>query len=176
MKTKHIFFISFLFMTVFLLGQAVWAEDYLWPVPAASSNNISQSYSSSHPAIDIGISPGTPVVATKSGTVAFVYSGCKAYSRSPACSGYCSPNCGVDTKNSNRCNFGYGNGLAIRHSDGTYSCYAHMQSVSVSAGQPVSQGQEIGKVGSTGNSGGAHLHFEVIVNGAVTNPLNYVSR
>ncbi|MFI2213371.1 peptidoglycan DD-metalloendopeptidase family protein [Streptomyces sp. NPDC020141] len=55
----------------------------------------------------------------------------------------------------------YGNEVVIRHSDGNHSQYAHLSSLSVSAGQDVSGGTQIGGVGSTGNSTGPHLHFEI---------------
>ncbi|MFE4455550.1 peptidoglycan DD-metalloendopeptidase family protein [Streptomyces sp. NPDC056796] len=55
----------------------------------------------------------------------------------------------------------YGNEVVIQHSDGMYSQYAHLSSLGVSAGQTVSGGQQIGLSGSTGNSTGPHLHFEV---------------
>ncbi|MBH5336988.1 transglycosylase family protein [Streptomyces pactum] len=55
----------------------------------------------------------------------------------------------------------YGNEVVIRHADGKYSQYAHLSSLSVSAGQTVSGGQQIGLSGSTGNSSGPHLHFEI---------------
>ncbi|WP_399552544.1 peptidoglycan DD-metalloendopeptidase family protein [Streptomyces sp. YIM 98790] len=55
----------------------------------------------------------------------------------------------------------YGNEVIIQHTDGHYSQYAHLSAISVSAGQSVSVGQEIGLVGTTGNSTGPHLHFEI---------------
>ncbi|MFC7303610.1 peptidoglycan DD-metalloendopeptidase family protein [Streptomyces monticola] len=55
----------------------------------------------------------------------------------------------------------YGNEVVIRHADGHYSQYAHMTSLNVSTGQTVSGGQQIGLSGSTGNSTGPHLHFEI---------------
>lgn len=55
----------------------------------------------------------------------------------------------------------YGNEVVIQHADGTYSQYAHLSSLSVSSGQSVSGGQQIGLSGSTGNSTGPHLHFEI---------------
>ena len=70
----------------------------------------------------------------------------------------------------------YGNQVMIRHADGGYSRYAHLSKIAVSNGQTVSQNQIIGNVGSTGNSTGPHLHFEISVDGVtVTNPSNYVS-
>lgn len=71
-------------------------------------------------------------------------------------------------------NRSYGNMVLITHSDGTQTRYAHMSSISVSNGQSVSGGQIIGHVGSTGNSTGNHLHFEVIINGKTVNPYNYI--
>ncbi|GAU68885.1 peptidase M23 family protein [Streptomyces sp. NBRC 110611] len=55
----------------------------------------------------------------------------------------------------------YGNAIVIKHDNGTYSQYAHLSSVQVQVGQNVSTDQKIGLVGSTGNSTGPHLHFEV---------------
>ncbi len=58
-------------------------------------------------------------------------------------------------------NGGYGNYVVIKHPNGTQTLYAHLSSVLVNAGQTVSQGDQIGKMGSTGKSTGTHLHFEV---------------
>lgn len=68
----------------------------------------------------------------------------------------------------------YGNFVIIDHGNGISSCYAHMQdgSMTVSVGDKVLQGQPIGKVGSTGYSTGPHLHFEIRIDGATTNPMN----
>ncbi|GAA3073527.1 hypothetical protein GCM10020254_16700 [Streptomyces goshikiensis] len=55
----------------------------------------------------------------------------------------------------------YGYQVVIRHSDGRYSQYAHLSALSVKAGQQVSGGQRIGRSGSTGNTTGPHLHFEM---------------
>ena len=88
--------------------------------------------SSVHKGIDIRMPTGTPFKAAKDGTVVFA-------GRSG----------------------GYGNLAVIRHADGTYTKYGHAQSLNVRPGQQVRAGEEIGKVGSTGNSSGPHLHFEV---------------
>lgn len=66
---------------------------------------------------------------------------------------------------------GYGNMILIDHGNGVMTRYGHSSKLLVSVGQYVNQGQTIGLVGSTGNSTGSHLHFEVIINGDTTNPL-----
>lgn len=100
---------------------------------------------SSHTGLDLATSTGTPIRAAASGTVTFA--------------GY---------KGS------YGNLLVITHANGVQTYYGHCSQLYVSAGTSVSQGQSIGAVGSTGNSTGPHLHFEVRVNGTAYNPENYV--
>lgn len=69
---------------------------------------------------------------------------------------------------------GYGNKIVIDHQNGLRTVYAHLESIGVSVGQTVSQGSAIGVMGSTGDSTGVHLHFEVYKNGALQNPLSYV--
>ena len=65
----------------------------------------------------------------------------------------------------------------IQHADGNISLYAHLyeNSITVSAGDQVGQGQVIGKMGSSGRSTGTHLHFEIRKNGQRVDGLNYVS-
>ena len=69
---------------------------------------------------------------------------------------------------------GYGNYIIINHGKGVQTLYGHCSSLNVSQGQYVSQGQLIARVGSTGQSTGNHLHFEVRVNGIAQDPQNYV--
>ena len=71
-------------------------------------------------------------------------------------------------------NGGYGISILLDHGNGLRTRYAHLSRLNVRVGQRVQTGQKIGAVGSTGNSTGPHLHFEVIKNGKTQNPLNYI--
>lgn len=71
---------------------------------------------------------------------------------------------------------GYGNMVKINHNNGMTTLYAHLSSIDVSVGQTVGKGQKIGVMGSTGNSTGIHLHFEVYKNGQLMNPIDYLNR
>jgi len=71
-------------------------------------------------------------------------------------------------------NGGYGNCLVVDHGGGISTLYAHASRLCVSKGEYVTKGQVIAKVGTTGNSTGNHLHFEVLVNGKTTNPMSYI--
>lgn len=68
---------------------------------------------------------------------------------------------------------GFGNRIIINHNNGMKTLYAHLSSIDVHVGQKVEKGSQIGIMGSTGNSTGVHLHFEVHQNGAVQNPMRY---
>jgi murein DD-endopeptidase MepM/ murein hydrolase activator NlpD len=119
----------------------------IWPVngPITSPFCERRAWESCHPGIDIGVPSGTPIRAADSGRVAIA--------------GWVG---------------GYGNYTCIQHTASMSTCYGHQSSIQVSVGQNVSQGQVIGLSGCTGLCFGAHLHFEVRINGAVTNPLNYL--
>ncbi|MEG1932358.1 MAG: M23 family metallopeptidase, partial [Pygmaiobacter sp.] len=69
---------------------------------------------------------------------------------------------------------GYGYYVIIDHGGNYKTLYGHLSGITVTAGQPVTQGQTIGYVGSTGNSTGPHLHFEIRVAGEKVDPLPYV--
>lgn len=133
------------------------------PVSGVLTSRYGARWNSSHKGIDIGTSKGTTIRASAAGTVTTVCTGCPhnypGFSSAKGC----------------RCGGGYGNYLIITHGNGVQTLYAHCTSISVKAGQKVSQGQAIATVGSTGNSTGNHLHFEVRVNGVAQNPFNYVS-
>jgi murein DD-endopeptidase MepM/ murein hydrolase activator NlpD len=122
----------------------------IWPVngPITSPFCERRAWEACHPGIDIGVPSGTPIRAAAAGTVALI--------QSEASSG------------------GYGNFTCIQHSGSMSTCYAHQSSIGVSMGQSVSQGQVIGISGCTGRCFGPHLHFEVRINGQVTNPMNYL--
>ena len=100
---------------------------------------------SRHTGLDIGASLGTPIGAAAAGTVSFA--GWKG---------------------------SYGNMIVINHGNGVQTLYGHCSSLIAKAGDKVSQGQVIAKVGSTGRSTGPHLHFEIRINGSSINPQSYI--
>lgn len=103
------------------------------------------------------------VIAAKDGKVTYPYSVSKT-------------DCSSDG-NDLQCGGGYGNFVMLQHDDGTVTVYAHLyaNSITVKEGDNVKAGQVIGKMGSSGQSTGMHLHFEVQVNGKRVDPLNYIS-
>lgn len=110
------------------------------------AGSISQYYHAGHLALDIAASYGSPVVAAQGGTVS---------------------SAGWRTN-------GGGLVVSINHGNGMTTVYNHLGSVWVSAGQYVGAGQGIGGIGCTGICTGPHVHFEVIVNGVINNPLRYL--
>src|SRR5262245_7418512 len=122
-------------------GGAVGSGGFVWPADAHSLSG--NDYWSGHLGIDIAAGEGAPVYAADSGVVTM------------AQGGY---------------NYGYGNVIQIDHGNGYSTLYAHLSSIGVGVCASVSAGQWIGASGSTGNSQGAHLHFEVRQNGGFINP------
>ena len=117
------------------------------PTSGIVTSRFGARWGRQHKGVDIGAPKGTPIKAAAAGTV------------TTASYGY---------------NGGYGNYVIISHGNGIQTVYAHCNSLNVSVGQKVSQGQQIATVGSTGNSTGNHLHLEIRVNGVAQNPQNYL--
>lgn len=113
--------------------------------PSAAGYRISQYYTWRHHGIDIAIAQGTPVFASEGGTI--TYAGWMA---------------------------GYGYQVTIDHGNGFKTRYAHNSRLLVKKGEQVARGQTISLVGSTGRSTGAHIHFEIFVNGVRVNPFQYL--
>lgn len=130
------------------------SEGYIWPLPGYTRISSPFGYRicpyhgrELHGGVDLPAPLGTNILAAQGGTVV------------------------VSTYGSS-----YGNHVAISHPDGSRTMYCHMSARLVSVGDTVSQGQVIGRVGSTGNSTGNHLHFEVWTNGnssSRVNPMDY---
>lgn len=118
---------------------------FAWPMCAPVTSEYGPRWGRMHRGIDQGAPTGTPIGASKAGTV--IFAGWQG---------------------------GYGKLTLIDHHDGVVTAYAHQSRFAVSQGAQVSQGQTIGYVGSTGNSTGPHLHFETRVNGTAVNPRQYL--
>jgi murein DD-endopeptidase MepM/ murein hydrolase activator NlpD len=118
---------------------------FIWPTTERWLSGFDYN-PSIHPAIDIAGSIGNQVYASDSGVV--VYSGWS--------------------------NYGYGNLVVVDHGTGWQTLYAHLNNIFVGCGQSVFQGDVIGALGSTGNSSGPHLHFELIYGGSKVNPWNFL--
>ena len=138
--------------------EATWIGTgrYSWPLPV--NGEITSGYGwrtdpftgeqKFHGGIDIGVGAGTPIIAADAGTVTVAN--------------------GVDSWGG-----GYGFYVMIDHGGGDETLYAHCSSICVRYGQAVQKGEVIAYVGSTGNSTGNHLHYEVRISGDKTNPLEW---
>lgn len=123
------------------------AGDYIWPTQGVFSSGYGWRWGRMHKGIDLANSTGTPIVAAKEGRVSFAgwHDG------------------------------GYGYLVEISHANGSTTRYAHNSRLLVAHGQEVRQGEVISQMGSTGNSTGPHLHFEIIAPGmGAMNPLNFL--
>ncbi len=125
-------------------GGAIGTGAFIFPGPSHAISG--NTYWSGHLALDFAIGAGTPVVAADSGVVVF--------------SGW-SP-------------VGYGNMVMIDHGNGFQTLYAHLTAALVRCGQSVAKGNVIGTGGTTGNSTGPHLHFEMRYMGGFVNPIQYL--
>ena len=135
-------------------GGVPYSGTFVWPTPSCTTTSSAYGYRvhpiygtvKFHAGEDIPASYGAEILAAASGTV--------------TTAGWVS---------------GYGNYTVIDHGGGTMTAYGHQSSIIVSVGQYVEQGQVIGYVGSTGNSTGPHLHFEVYQNGSTVDPKSFFS-
>lgn len=131
----------------------VTSSGFTWPAPSCKTITSHYGYryhpiygkNMLHTGIDIGCVLNSKIVAAKEGTV--TYAGWYG---------------------------GYGNYIKIKHSDNYYTAYGHLNSILVSKGDKVAIGQQIAKSGSTGNSTGPHLHFEIISGSTYLDPEKYV--
>ena len=121
------------------------AAGFIWPVNGPVVSGFGMRWGRMHEGIDIAAGIGTPIWAAAAGTV--IHAGWLG---------------------------GYGNLVVLDHGNGLATAYAHASTILVAVGQQVSQGETISLVGSTGNSSGPHLHFEVRVNGSAVDPLLYL--
>lgn len=125
---------------------ALGSGAFIWPSNAHFLSGFDYSPSSNHPGIDIDGNTGDAVYAADNGVV--VYAGWN--------------------------NWGYGYVVVINHGNGWQTLYAHLSAYNVSCGQSAYQGSVIGAIGSTGNSTGSHLHYEMMYNGTKVNPWDYL--
>jgi len=116
-----------------------------WPCGGGIESTFGMRWGRMHEGVDLGANYGSDVVAVAGGTV-------------------------IDTGWQG----GYGKTVEISHGSGLVTRYCHLSSICVDSGQVVERGELIGLVGSTGNSTGPHLHFEVLIGGQPRNPVNYL--
>jgi murein DD-endopeptidase MepM/ murein hydrolase activator NlpD len=130
-------------------------KDLTVPIPSLAIDSllawpvvgpITQGFQSSHLALDIGAPYGTPVHAVDDGTIVYA----------------------------DWAQTGYGYTVIIDHGEGLQTWYSHLKGALLQAGDPVTRGQPLGEVGSTGRSTGPHVHFEVRLNGDRVNPIDYL--
>jgi murein DD-endopeptidase MepM/ murein hydrolase activator NlpD len=120
---------------------------FIWPSQGVMTSGYGQRWGRPHRGIDIAAPIGTTIVAAAPGVISYA--------------GY------------NDGGFGYL--VEVDHADGTMTRYAHNDRILVSVGQQVSQGEQISLMGSTGNSTGPHLHFEIHPGGqGAVNPMAYL--
>ncbi|GAC1517237.1 MAG: hypothetical protein NVS1B12_01690 [Acidimicrobiales bacterium] len=124
---------------------AVGSYGLQWPLSGPVTREFGNQPGGFHPGIDIAPGYGSPIYAAGDGVV--IYAGWES---------------------------GYGNYTCIDHGRNISSCYGHQSELDVSVGETVHRGQFIGREGSTGNSTGPHVHFEIRVGGSVNNPRDFI--
>lgn len=129
-------------------GGLVGSGAFIWPSGNHYLSGFDYEPDANHPGIDIAGNEGAPIYAVDNGVV--VYAGWN--------------------------NWGYGNVIVINHGNGWQTLYAHLSAYVVSCGQFVYQGNSIGAIGTTGNSDGPHLHFEMMYNAVRVNPHDYLPK
>ena len=129
---------------------------WLRPASGPLTSPFGPRWGRNHNGVDIGGGEGSPIVASRAGTVVTAVTSCHPHS-SWGCGG------------------GFGNYVTIVHAGGMATVYAHLATVSVGAGQQVEAGQHLGTMGNSGNSYGRHLHFEVREAGVPRNPCGYIA-
>lgn len=123
----------------------VSTESFITPSRGVITSGFGERWGRMHCGMDIGAASGSPILAALDGVIS--YAGWEQ---------------------------GYGNTITIKHADNVVTLYGHCSNINVVLGQSVNKGDIIGAVGSTGNSTGPHLHFEVRVNGVAVNPTSYL--
>jgi len=122
-------------------------KSFSMPAKGVFTSKFGVRWGKMHNGVDIGAPAGTNIIAACAGTVEFA---------------------GWEQ--------GYGNVVKIDHGNGLKTVYGHCKSIYVKKGQKVTKDEKIGEVGSTGNSTGPHLHFEIRVNGTPEDPLNHIKQ
>ena len=129
-----------------IMTGAIGTGSFIWPTVEHWLSGFDFTPETNHMAIDIAGSSGNAIFAADSGVV--VYSGWN--------------------------NYGYGNVIVIDHGNGWQTLYAHQSQLRANCGDSVIKGAVIGNIGTTGNSSGPHLHFEMLLNGSRQNPHQYL--
>ena len=129
-------------------AERILRKDLRWPVAGRLSSGYGPRSSGRHDGIDILAPSGTPALAAGRGTVAYAGNGLR----------------------------GYGNAVILDHGDGVETLYGHLDSIRVKSADVVSADSVIGTVGRTGNATTDHLHFELRVDRAAVDPVEYLKR
>ena len=176
-KKKYIIgTICILFLFIMGFSLRVDAASYTWPVDIKYPITTGFYGYANHGGCDMAVSLGTPVYASADGTATVVDRGCLGSHRAdgaPKCSKGSS--CGAWNNSGN--NGSYGNYIIIDHGNGAKTYYCHLSTgIPINSGQSVQQGELIGYSGTSGNSTGPHLHFEIRINNTRKDPADYLTR